>query len=69
MLCASLAGLICPCGSRIAHCSSARAAYAARLAAVFPVLAQTTVRAPSNFACVTAVVMPVSLKDAVGLQP
>src|SRR5580704_13538964 len=69
MLCASLAAVIWPRGTRITHCKLARAAYAARLAAVFPVLAQATVCAPSRTACVTAVVIPVSLNEPVGLQP
>ena len=36
---------------------------------MFPVLAQTAVRAPEISACVIAAVMPVSLNEPVGLQP
>jgi hypothetical protein len=53
----------------IMHSILARAAYAAKLAAVFPVLAHTTRFIPSFRACVTATVMPVSLNDPVGLFP
>ena len=47
----------------------ARAAYAAKLAAVFPVLAHATKRAPKTRAWVTATVIPVSLNDPVGFAP
>ena len=47
----------------------ARAAYAAALAAVLPVLAQINVRAPRATATLTAAVMPRSLNDPVGFNP
>ena len=48
---------------------SARAAYAAAEAAVFPVEAHTTARAPSSSAFETAITRPRSLKLPVGLAP
>jgi len=47
----------------------ARPAYAAAEAAVLPVDAQTTPRAPAETARLTATVMPRSLNDPVGLLP
>ena len=47
----------------------ARAAYAAAEAAVLPVEAQITSRAPSPRALLIATVIPRSLKEPVGLAP
>jgi hypothetical protein len=47
----------------------ARAAYAAALAAVLPVEAQITALDPSSTAFVIAIVIPRSLKEAVGFKP
>src|SRR5881394_2173551 len=52
-----------------AHVSPARAAYAAALADVLPVDAQTTALAPSSVALVMATVMPRSLNEPVGFSP
>ena len=45
------------------------AAYAARAAEVFPVEAHPTTLAPSSLAWETPMVMPLSLKEPVGLSP
>src|SRR5918999_1299061 len=58
-----------PRGTRTAHVSPARAAYAAAEALVFPVEAHTTALAPSSRALETATVIPRSLKEPVGLVP
>src|SRR5919198_2238855 len=50
-------------------CRPARAAYAAAEAAVFPVEAHTTERAPSASAFETTTVIPRSLKLPVGFAP
>jgi hypothetical protein len=60
---------IFPSGTITAPRSPARAAYAAALAAVFPVDAQITASAPSPIAALTATVMPRSLNDPVGFAP
>ena len=65
--CASFPSATAPCGSRIAAAIPARAAYAAAEAAVLPVEAQTTARAPCASARETATVMPRSLNEPVGL--
>ena len=66
---ASLPNAILPVGTSTAHVSPPRAAYAAALALVFPVLAQMTARLPSCMAQLIAMVMPRSLNDPVGLAP
>ncbi len=60
---------IFPSGTITAPRSPARAAYAAALAAVFPVDAHTTASAPSPTAAETATVIPRSLNEPVGLAP
>src|SRR6476469_3011161 len=67
--CASLPSAIFPSGITTAHVMPARAAYAAALADVLPVDAQTTTLAPSSTALVMAIVMPRSLNDPVGFAP
>ena len=69
MLWASFAALICPCGTRIAACKPARAAYAARLAAVFPVLAQTAVSGAQHDGLRDRRRHARIFKDPVGLHP
>ena len=66
---ASLPSAILPCGTSTAQVSPARAAYAAADALVLPVDAQMIALAPSSTALETAIVMPRSLKDPVGLAP
>ena len=58
-----------PFGTSTAHVIPAFAAYAAALADVFPVDAQTTAFAPSSIALLIASVIPRSLNDPVGLAP
>ena len=60
---------IFPFGNSTIHFKPARAAYAAAEADVLPVLAQTTTSAPLSFALETAIVIPRSLNEAVGLSP
>src|SRR3954470_18669153 len=67
--CASLPSAILPCGTSTAQVSPARAAYAAAEALVLPVEAQMIAFDPSSTALDTAIVMPRSLKDPVGLAP
>src|SRR3954452_6473261 len=67
--CASLPSAILPSGITTPQVMPARAAYAAALADVFPVDAQTTTFAPSSTALVMAIVMPRSLKEPVGFAP
>src|SRR6201993_5488468 len=67
--CASLPIAILPCGISTAQVMPARAAYAAADAEVFPVDAHNTARWPRASASVTAIVMPRSLKEPVGLRP
>ena len=51
------------------HGNPARAAYAAALAAVLPVEAQSTARDPVSSAFATATTIPRSLNDPVGFAP
>ncbi|SID95476.1 Uncharacterised protein [Mycobacteroides abscessus subsp. abscessus] len=51
------------------HLIPALAAYAAAAADVFPVDAQMTVLLPASFALATAMTMPRSLNEPVGLLP
>ncbi len=67
--CASLPRAILPSGTITAPRIPARAAYAAALAAVFPVEAQMIASAPWPFAHDTVTVMPRSLKLPVGFMP
>ena len=67
--CASLPIAILPCGMSTAQVMPARAAYAAADAEVFPVEAHITAFCPRATASVTAMVMPRSLNDPVGLTP
>src|ERR1700684_1036153 len=67
--CASLPIAILPCGISTAQVMPARAAYAAADADVFPVDAHSTARWPRATASVTAIVIPRSLKEPVGLSP
>ena len=69
MLWPSFAELTWPRGTKITARTPARAAYAAKLAAVLPVLAHARAVEPKRTACVTAAVMPVSLNDPVGFAP
>ena len=66
---ASLPIAIFPSGTITAPRRPARAAYAAALAAVFPVEAQMIASAPDPFARDTATVIPRSLKLPVGFAP
>jgi hypothetical protein len=66
---ASLPSAILPCGTSTAQVSPARAAYAAAEALVLPVEAQMIAFDPSSTALETAMVMPRSLKEPVGLAP
>ena len=66
---ASLPAAILPSGTITAPRRPARAAYAAALAAVFPVDAHITASTPSSTAAETATVMPRSLNEPVGLRP
>ena len=68
-VCAILPSAIFPFGTSTAHVMPAFAAYAAALADVFPVDAQTTAFAPSSIALLIASVIPRSLNDPVGLAP
>ena len=68
-ICAILPWAILPSGTITAQVMPARAAYAAALAAVFPVEAQITALASSRTAAETAHVIPRSLKDPVGFAP
>jgi hypothetical protein len=67
--CDSLPSAIFPSGISTKHLIPARAAYAAAEADVFPVEAQMIALAPASTALVTAIVMPRSLKEPVGLSP
>src|ERR1700744_3163492 len=67
--CATLPIAILPGGISTAQVMPARAAYAAADAEVFPVDAHNTARCPRARASVTAIVMPRSLKEPVGLRP
>src|SRR5262245_45652013 len=58
-----------PFGTRTAQVRPALPAYAAALALVLPVEAQTTAFDPSSTALLIASVIPRSLNDAVGLAP
>src|SRR5689334_16919251 len=58
---------ILPCGMSTIGVSPARLAYAAIDAEVLPVEAQTTALAPCSTAMDTAIVIPRSLKEPVGL--
>ncbi len=69
MACASLPAATLPDGRKTAHFSPALAAYAARLADVFPVDAHPTIFAPISTAWETPIVIPRSLKDPVGFAP
>ena len=66
--CASLPSAILPSGITTPQVMPARAAYAAALADVFPVDAQTTTFAPSSTALVMAIVMPAVLERAGGVR-
>src|SRR6185312_16833530 len=66
---ASLPVAILPSGTITAQRRPARAAYAAALAAVLPVEAQTIASDPSRTAADTAQVIPRSLKEPVGFRP
>src|SRR3954447_13134504 len=66
---ASLPSAILPCGTSTAQVSPARAAYAAADALVLPVEAQMMAFDPSSTALDTAMVIPRSLKEPVGLAP
>ena len=66
---ANLPIAILPCGISTAQVMPARAAYAAAEAEVLPVDAHRTACRPSATASVTAMVMPRSLNDPVGLAP
>jgi hypothetical protein len=66
---ASLPSAILPCGTSTAQVSPARAAYAAAEALVLPVEAQMIAFDPSSTALDTAMVMPRSLNEPVGLAP
>jgi len=66
---ASLPIAILPCGISTAQVMPARAAYAAAEAEVLPVEAHSTAFFPLATASVTAIVMPRSLNDPVGLSP
>ena len=67
--CASLPIAILPCGISTAQVMPARAAYAAAEADVLPVDAHSTAFWPRATASVTAIVMPRSLNEPVGLSP
>src|ERR1017187_954920 len=67
--CASLPNEMLPYGMKITGCSPAALAYAAMDAEVFPVETQATRVAPSCTACDAPQVIPLSLKDPVGLKP
>ena len=67
--CASLPIAILPCGISTAQVIPARAAYAAADADVLPVDAHSTAFWPRATASVTAIVMPRSLNEPVGLSP
>ena len=67
--CASLPIAILPCGISTAQVIPARAAYAAADADVLPVDAHSTACWPRATASVTAIVMPRSLNEPVGLSP
>ena len=58
-----------PCGTSTAQVRPARAAYAAAEALVLPVEAQMIAFEPSSTALETAMVMPRSLNEPVGLAP
>ncbi len=60
---------ILPCGTSTAQVIPARAAYAAAEAEVLPVEAQMIALLPASTALETAIVMPRSLKEPVGLAP
>ena len=60
---------ILPCGTSTAQVMPARAAYAAADAEVFPVDAHNTACWPRATASVTAIVIPRSLNEPVGLSP
>src|SRR5882724_75908 len=64
--CASFPAATCPAGKRTMLFISARAAYAATEAEVFPVEAQHTQENPSAFAMVMAAEIQVSLNEPVG---
>src|SRR5690349_9743374 len=66
---ASLPSAILPVGTSTAQVRPARAAYAAADADVLPVDAQMIALAPDSTALDTAIVMPRSLNDPVGLAP
>ena len=66
---ASLPAAILPCGMSTAQPMPARVAYAAADADVLPVDAHSTAFWPRAFASVTAMVMPRSLNEPVGLRP
>src|SRR5688500_2526060 len=67
-VCASFAPATAPSGVNTTAAIPARAAYAAALAAVFPVDAHSTAWAPSSSAFETATVIPRSLYEPVGLD-
>src|SRR3979490_1189794 len=67
--CANLPVAIFPAGMSTAQVMPARAAYAAADADVLPVEAQMIALAPLSTAFDTASVIPLSLKDPVGLAP
>src|ERR1700761_5486127 len=67
--CASLPIAILPCGMSTAQVMPARAAYAAADAEVLPVDAHNTACWPRATASVTAIVIPRSLNEPVGLRP
>ena len=66
---ASFPDAIRPWGISTAQSKPACAAYAAAEAAVLPVEAHSSSRSPRDLAAVTAVVIPRSLNDPVGLAP
>ena len=66
---ASLPIAILPCGTSTAQVIPPRAAYAAADADVLPVDAHSTACCPRANASVTAIVMPRSLNEPVGLAP
>ncbi len=66
---ASLPIAILPCGTSTAQPIFALAAYAAAEAEVLPVEAHSTACWPRASASVTAIVIPRSLNDPVGLRP
>ena len=67
--CDNLPKAIFPSGMTTIAFNPALAAYAAADADVFPVDAQITTFLPCSFALVTAITMPLSLKEPVGFAP